>query len=750
MAFDYFKPKQTSTNFSFAKVSGAFKQTGYYKINADGVINTKLLFEKLIEAGQFSGMAKGSVENPLLQSPFNEGGIPPITEPRILEDFHYLQYTEESSEWEVPDLSLVNNGNSGNTAIDPFLVAHPPAKSNEIFKVWLSRRTPGDVLAWPMYGMQSKIAGKTVNYYMIFSYTEEGKTESVQEGGTDLSDGVVISQQFDYVAGKFEKGTEEERVPAIFVFTTEFEAFLALAQSIVVKSSQDPASFFEKRYAYYSFAFREVYDKEKIAQTDDFQLIKNFYQLIPEPCLRKITDQELINDLLRLLYFDAFSIFDDSSFVMLKILKNFSDLSVPYKLLHESPLLTTEIFDHINGSSKTIEYCSFLTGLSLIYQPVEDSAQLPVILMGGAYSSDKSNFFTSDGMIRITVYRTEVESGGFSGDKEDRVKIESKTFIVSDQIFNPLDLVILQNAETGEQQIVCALYVQYLVELEFWDAVVSAVVVVLNMVSIFFAAGLIIKGAVGLIRIFALADIAISALDIALQNKDFVAYLSKTESGKWLVENWTAISMTILSGVMSIQMAEQFFKHGDEAVRILTKAKTDFPELGKSIDEQVEAIKKLQSKAGEILSQGDGLVKKIVREATELDLKRINKIRKTYKCGTSKNVAFCEGEIAGIRINLDSVSGGKKSNWKQKGNFQPPEPENYYFKGGPEPYKISHTEQKIFEYLYRRFKNKKDVFGKIEIVTDLKFCDNCDWLISQFEKEFKNLEIVRVFVKNKL
>lgn len=54
------------------------------------------------------------------------------------------------------------------------------------------------------------------------------------------------------------------------------------------------------------------------------------------------------------------------------------------------------------------------------------------------------------------------------------------------------------------------------------------------------------------------------------------------------------------------------------------------------------------------------------------------------------------------------------------------------------------------EYLYKKFKNNKNLKGKIEIVSELKICDNCNDIITRFQKDFPNIEIVKVWVKEKL
>ena len=77
-------------------------------------------------------------------------------------------------------------------------------------------------------------------------------------------------------------------------------------------------------------------------------------------------------------------------------------------------------------------------------------------------------------------------------------------------------------------------------------------------------------------------------------------------------------------------------------------------------------------------------------------------------------------------------------------NFKPISPDNYRYKNGPLSDYIHHTEQKQVEYLYNLLKKNKNVSGKIEIVSDLKICRNCDWIIDTFKKEFPNIEVTRV------
>ena len=139
--------------------------------------------------------------------------------------------------------------------------------------------------------------------------------------------------------------------------------------------------------------------------------------------------------------------------------------------------------------------------------------------------------------------------------------------------------------------------------------------------------------------------------------------------------------------------------------------------------------------------------KKGIRKATQIDIDALLKVRKYFKAGKKKNVAFTKGTIGGNKINLISRSGGELG--QEFDNFKSVLPENYKYKNGPFNY-IYDCEQKQVEYLYNLFKKNKNVSGKIEIVSDLKICRNCNWIIDAFKNEFPNIEVTRVWVREVL
>lgn len=135
------------------------------------------------------------------------------------------------------------------------------------------------------------------------------------------------------------------------------------------------------------------------------------------------------------------------------------------------------------------------------------------------------------------------------------------------------------------------------------------------------------------------------------------------------------------------------------------------------------------------------------REATQQDLDLINDIKSRYNAGKSRNAASAKGTINGEAIDLECVSGKfNHDNYYNKGNFEPPQPENYYYIG-PIPEFTNHTEQKIIEYLRERFRGDASVVGEIELISERIFCPNCSAVVDMFETEFPNIKVTRVEVK---
>ena len=124
----------------------------------------------------------------------------------------------------------------------------------------------------------------------------------------------------------------------------------------------------------------------------------------------------------------------------------------------------------------------------------------------------------------------------------------------------------------------------------------------------------------------------------------------------------------------------------------------------------------------------------------------ISDIKTRYNAGKTRNAATAKGTINGESIDLECISGKfSHENYFNKGNFEPPQPENYHYQG-PIPEYTNHTEQKIVEYLREQFKDNPNVSGEIEIISERIYCDNCKVLVDMFETEFPNIKVTRVEV----
>ena len=182
---------------------------------------------------------------------------------------------------------------------------------------------------------------------------------------------------------------------------------------------------------------------------------------------------------------------------------------------------------------------------------------------------------------------------------------------------------------------------------------------------------------------------------------------------------------------------EQIIKYGDDAAEAIGKYGDDAAELIKDYGDDAVRDFSLDDTLDEIRAR-------TYRNATKEDSELISSIKHKYNAGSGRNAAIAKGKINGAYIDLESISGNfTHENYLTKGNFEPPQPADYFY-GGPVPEYINHTEQKIVEYLRTRYIKNPNISGEIEIISERAFCDNCKVLVDMFEKEFPNIKVVRV------
>ena len=210
-------------------------------------------------------------------------------------------------------------------------------------------------------------------------------------------------------------------------------------------------------------------------------------------------------------------------------------------------------------------------------------------------------------------------------------------------------------------------------------------------------------------------------------------------------------------------VAECLIKNGDEAIEIIRKYGDDAVDaiivhgddavsiIGKYGDDAVDRLKQgktpdeIEKELGGKPGENSGL-SRVYREALSSDAELITNIKTKYNAGKTRNAALARGTIDGKNFELECISGEfTHENYFNKGNFEPPSPENYHY-NGPIPEYTNHTEQKMVEYLWTLYKDTPDISGEIEIISERLFCENCNVVVDMFEQEFPNIKIIRVEV----
>ncbi|AXO80720.1 hypothetical protein DZC78_10100 [Olleya aquimaris] len=169
----------------------------------------------------------------------------------------------------------------------------------------------------------------------------------------------------------------------------------------------------------------------------------------------------------------------------------------------------------------------------------------------------------------------------------------------------------------------------------------------------------------------------------------------------------------------------------------------------KFIDDATEEATKKGMTLEKYLDELSQVIKAGFRKATKLDIEYLAKIRKMFNAGWNRNVAFAKGKIGDDIINLQSRSGKPKGTPGNFDNFKSINSDNYNYKNGPLKRDYD-SEQKQIEYLYNRYKHNKQITGNVEIVSDLKICDNCEDIIDRFIRDFPNINVIRVWVRKEL
>lgn len=562
---DPFKPKRTGSIFSFIESPSGTTEGGYYY----GATNNKLLIDRLRSAQKL--------------------------ESKVLVDFYYKDYESHKTKTvRLPYLQKTFDGQEQKTLTlqisqDIEFSINETQQTREIDIIAKLNKKNGNVDAIPRMFATIDLTLRYTTYKMYFVY-EAGTPDVTADEQIELG---IPGLPFDDSQGK--------GIVAIELSCKDYLDYRIILNQI--STIADPEDFFIYLFENeYNNIGRNAYDLVRL---------DNLYAQAPLFFIQSRPNAGLFADLVQLMIYDKSSWFDDSSQSMIKILTGFADFKYVYDELFNNPKLVKTIYRLINadsGPNSKETYCEFLTFLCLVYQKVEDPAQLKTVKLGGKYKIDSDLFGGPDDKIQIWNYYTTVNYRSDTNSTHNAFydsnpwKEETKFHNLVKGYYHPMELMILEDVETGQSAIVPAIFIKRLSDIAEWERIINVLTTILTILSMLTSVGIIFRGATGLMRLLAIVDIGVGTIDLSLNNNEIRKALKNSGVvGEWFVENWQVISFMSSMGILSIQMAKGIILNGPKLIEKLKSAKNY--SVSKQFEELLEKAREVMSKLDQSFDQ---------------------------------------------------------------------------------------------------------------------------------------------------
>lgn len=276
--------------------------------------------------------------------------------------------------------------------------------------------------------------------------------------------------------------------------------------------------------------------------------------------------EETISNIFKLNLSDVTSPLLDYTKPITAILQKLDSAKV-YNYFYKNPKKLIFLLKGFDDDNLTKQFCNYLTAVTFLYtkQNIEKSR----------------NFATSD--------NTHIETNILYGDEEGKVELRNElqlpTFglfglnfinLFTEDVeinnskkqnnqFHPLDIIYISQYDENNKEVEkypsIALYGKHLGDKSEWSDVTDAALAVIDIIGIIISAGALNAGVRGAARLFAIIDISISTINLALLNPDLRNRLSKTEAGRWFVNHWGIISFCASMGTISYYLAKGIVKN---------------------------------------------------------------------------------------------------------------------------------------------------------------------------------------------
>ena len=516
---------------------------------------------------------------------------------KVLENFCYMNYVGKRTEITkyngqldrnyIPETTIHYEG----TAVESENIGYFNSKIN--------RKYLGDIETTPSMRIDLDLANNIVTYYFHFNYIESTKLERGDETVT-IKDGNYYDKE--------EKGTRKQII-ALELNTNDVTDFYNLGNMMGYNMKK-----------YILFKFEEFYGQIK---SNEYNLRNKFYVVAPTIYVKSIDFEIKIYDLIVLLLYDAVNPLKDTHRAMMNILTSFENLEKLYRIFYDYPWLVKKIYQYTNGKEDTDEFCKFITALSAIFQQDVPVTELPQIYYGGSYQLNSDVTGGENNTVKIENY-------GYTSTTSDRIKppvdapqyfdqgdvsyeytlddverdkndpLGAKVYQVTNRVweqlleqttYHPMQLVLLTNVDTGETVTVSAIFVKSLSDRAEWEQITKIAFAVIDIISLFFAFGVIIKGAKGIRLLFALADVAVTTADVVFTDQKARETLARSgPAGAWFAENLSYISAAFSFTHMGFEILQGIGKNAAKTSKGLSELDPKAFPFAKGMKEKVDEL----------------------------------------------------------------------------------------------------------------------------------------------------------------
>ncbi|AXG73001.1 hypothetical protein DVK85_01620 [Flavobacterium arcticum] len=441
----------------------------------------------------------------------------------------------------------------------------------------------------------------------------------------NLDESIYYKLHFYYVGEERVKEDNNNGEIAFTISSSSFEDFQSMLKLCGYETPQ-------KLYDIVRSTF--INALEKISKESDvdgeyednhpkFRKLDWLYENMPAFVIVSLDFNQTIDNIFKLSYWDTrLPVGHDTTKAIINVLSKLNSEQV-YNYFNATPGRLITLYRGFDNEGLITQFCLYLTFITIQYrynsiQEVEKAIKNARVFEIKDEAHIETNILYGDekGKVELT---NEIDLSGlaFSGPVPNPSAI---SFLFNDveinnngnqsNQFHPLDLIYIKryNPAIGatEAEPTIALYGKYLGDKAEWDDVKLAASITADVISIALSGGTLTAGAKGAARLFAIADITISTVNIATFLPAVRKELEKTEGGRWFLSYWPIISLCVSAGTISYYLAKGIVKYSNQLKQV--KNNKFVEQIDELIDESRKVVDNIVGEGlygGRVLSKVD-------------------------------------------------------------------------------------------------------------------------------------------------